>query len=134
MCSGGAFIDTGFQAGATRAPRRKPFKRLSHRVACSVLSASMSGVKSAGDSGRYNTSLRGLAPKELRDFHRVFRMRAHAPRQCAHPAQDQPAIERRGDRAAFVLNAADPLKKFIVCLSNDNSSENVAMPAEILGC
>src|SRR2546421_11522324 len=68
MCSGGAFIDTGFQAGATRAPRRKPFKRLSHRVACSVLSASMSGVKSAGDSGRYNTNLRGLAPKERRSL------------------------------------------------------------------
>src|ERR1051326_4992438 len=35
-------------------------------------------------------------------------MRAHPPWQSAHPPQDQPAIERRGDCAAFVLNTADP--------------------------
>src|SRR6478736_9290437 len=69
--------------------------------------------------------------EELCDFHCIFRVRAHAPRQCAHPAQDQPAIERRGDRAALVLDAADPLKKFIILFRNDDSSKNITMSAEI---
>src|SRR5215216_1082683 len=72
--------------------------------------------------------------EELRDFHRVFRMRTHAPWQCAHPTQNQPAIERRWDSAAFILNTADPLKKFIIFFGDDNSSENVTMSAEIFCC
>ena len=58
-------------------------------------------------------------------------MRAHAPRQRAHSAQNQPAIEGRGDRAAFVLNAAHAFEKFIVGLGHDNSAGHVAMAAEI---
>ena len=45
-----------------------------------------------------------------RDLHRVFRMRAHAPRQCAHSAQDQPAIEWRRHRAAGNLRRAQRWK------------------------
>ena len=69
--------------------------------------------------------------QKLCDFHCIFRMRAHSPRQCAHAPQNQPAIERRGDCAAAVLDVADALKKFIVRLCDDNSTEHVAMAAEI---
>src|ERR1700751_5092102 len=72
--------------------------------------------------------------EEFRNFERIFRMRAHTPRQRAHSAQDQPAIERRGDGTALVLDAADPPKEFIVFFGDDNSSEDIAMPAEILRC
>jgi hypothetical protein len=58
-------------------------------------------------------------------------MRAHAPRQRPHPTQNQPAIERRGDCAALVLDAAYPLEKFIVFFGDDNSSEDITMPAKI---
>ena len=49
--------------------------------------------------------------EKFRDFHRVFRMRPHPPRQRAHSAQNQPAIERRGDRAAGILDGANALEK-----------------------
>jgi len=69
--------------------------------------------------------------EEVRHCHRVLRMRAHPPWQCAHPAQDQPAIERRGDCAAFVLNAADALEKFAIIFRHHDPAENIAMAAEI---
>src|SRR6266498_4011455 len=69
--------------------------------------------------------------KEIGDFHRVFRMRAHPPRQRAHATQNQPAIERRGDRSALVLNTADTLAKIILRLENDNPPKNITMAAEI---
>src|ERR1051326_3241104 len=59
-------------------------------------------------------------------------MRAHPPWQSAHPPQDQPAIERRGDCAAFVLNTADPLEEVAVFFRNDNSTKNVATAAQVL--
>jgi hypothetical protein len=74
-----------------------------------------------------------MSRQEFRYFHSVLRVRAHAPRQCAHPAQDEPAIERRGDRATLVLDAADPLKKFIIAFGNDNAAHDVTMPAKIFG-
>src|ERR1044071_9272216 len=58
-------------------------------------------------------------------------MGAHSPWQRAHAAKDQPAVERRGDRATFILNAANPLKKFALLLGNHNSAENIAMAAKI---
>src|SRR6266481_9969997 len=72
-----------------------------------------------------------VAGEKLRNFHCVLRVRAHPPRQRAHAAQDQPAIERRGDCAALVLNAADTFEKIALSSRNDNSSEYVAMTAEI---
>src|SRR5438132_5969512 len=72
-----------------------------------------------------------MSREKLRDFHRVFGMCAHSPRQCAHAAKDEPTIKRRGDRATFVLNAANPLKKIVFRFRNDDSAENIAMPAEI---
>src|SRR6266550_6431568 len=68
------------------------------------------------------------------DFHRVFRMRPHPPRQGAHPAQNQPAIERRGDCAARILDAANTLKELAILFYNDDSAGYVAMPTEILRC
>ena len=72
-----------------------------------------------------------MASEELRHFQCVFGMRAHAPWQGAYAAQNQPAIKRRGDRAALVLNAADALKKFVVCFRHDDSAGHVAVAAEI---
>src|SRR6516225_10575416 len=72
--------------------------------------------------------------EEVRNFHCVLRMRAHPPWQCAHPAQDQPAIERRGDCAAFVLNAANPSKEIAVFFGYDNSAQDVAMATEVFCC
>ena len=72
-----------------------------------------------------------MSRKELRHSHGILRMRAHAPRQGAHAAQDQPAIKRRGDCAALVLNAAEALEKIILYPGNNDSSENVTMAAEI---
>src|SRR5438046_3450067 len=65
------------------------------------------------------------------DFHCIFRVCAHPPRDRAHPAQNQPAIERGGDRAAAILNAANALEEFGVDLCDDNSTSYVAMAAEI---
>ena len=65
------------------------------------------------------------------NLHCVFRMRAHPPGQRAHSAQDQPAIEGRGDRAAFILNIANALKEIVVTFRNHDSAENIAMAAEI---
>src|SRR5260370_37267763 len=62
----------------------------------------------------------------------VFRMRAHPPWQGSHSPQNQPAIERRGDGPAFILNTANLLKKGVVSFCDHNSPENVAMAAEIL--
>ena len=61
----------------------------------------------------------------------VLRMRAHPPGQRSHSAQDQPTIERRGDRAAFILNVANALEKIAVAFCNHNSAQNVAMAAKI---
>src|SRR5438132_1205538 len=56
---------------------------------------------------------------------------AQQTRDCAHSAQNQPAIERGGDRAAAILNAANALEEFGVDLCDDNSTSYVAMAAEI---
>ncbi len=61
--------------------------------------------------------------KKVCYFERVLGMCAHPPRQRAHAAQDQPAIERRGDCAAGVLDTANRLEKIVVVLCNDNSAE-----------
>ena len=71
--------------------------------------------------------------EKIGDLHRVFGMRAHSPRHRAHPAQDQPAIERRGDGAAGILNRAHAFKKFVVGLTDDDSTEHVAMAAKVFG-
>src|SRR5713101_6206379 len=71
--------------------------------------------------------------EKFRDLRCVFRMRAHSPRQGSHSPQNQPAIERRRDRAAFILNVANPLKEIVVAFCDHDSTENVAMPAEIFG-
>src|SRR5205823_11462591 len=68
--------------------------------------------------------------KEIGNFHGVFRMRAHSPRQRAHATQNQPAIERRRDSAALILDTADTLEEIILDFGNDNSSKNVTMAAE----
>src|SRR5213593_1243981 len=65
------------------------------------------------------------------DFQCIFRVCAHPPRDRAHSAQNQPAIERGGDRAAAILNAANALKEFDVDLCDDNSTSHVAMAAEV---
>jgi len=70
--------------------------------------------------------------KKVCYFERVLGVRAHPPRQRAHAAQDEPAIERRGDCTAGVLDAANVLKKFVVVLCNDNSTGYVTMAAEVL--
>src|SRR4029450_1597123 len=72
-----------------------------------------------------------VSGKETADSHRVFRMPAHPPGEGAHATQNQPAIERRGDRSALVLNTADTLEKLILHPGHDNSSENITMTAEI---
>src|SRR6267154_2881546 len=72
-----------------------------------------------------------MSDQKSRDLHRVFRMRAHPPRQRAHSPQNQPAIERRGDRAAAILNATNTLEEFHVDLCDDNSTSRVAMAAEV---
>ena len=59
-------------------------------------------------------------------------MRAHPPWQGSHSPQNQPAIERRGDGAAFILNTANLLKKIVVSFRDHESPENVSMAAEIL--
>ena len=58
-------------------------------------------------------------------------MRSHPPRQGTHAAQNQPAIERRGDRAAGILNRANTLKKGIVLFCDDDSAGYIAMAAKI---
>src|SRR5204863_8259547 len=58
-------------------------------------------------------------------------MRAHSPGQSAHSAQNQPAIERRGDCASFILNVANALEKVVVLFRDQNSAQNVAMAAKI---
>ena len=72
-----------------------------------------------------------MSGKEIGDFHRVFGMRTHPPGKGAHTTQNQPAIKRRGDRSALVLNTADTLEKIILDFGNNNSSEHVTMTAEI---
>src|SRR5581483_3580965 len=67
----------------------------------------------------------------LSDFRRVLAMRPHSPWQCAHAAQDEPTIERRGDGAAGVLNVANAFEKVVVDLADENSAEHIAMAAEI---
>src|SRR5207247_2300930 len=89
----------------------------------------VSGVRL--QSGIMHTFHFRMAREELCDFHCISGVRTHSPWQRAHAAEDQPAIERRGDRAALVLDAADALEKFVVRFSDHDSSENVAMPAEI---
>jgi len=60
-------------------------------------------------------------------------MRAHPPWKSSHPAQDQPAIERRGNRAARVLNVADTLEKIVRGFCYEDPTENVAVAAEVFG-
>src|SRR5437660_11956860 len=69
--------------------------------------------------------------EKIGDLRRVFAMRAHSPRQRAHAAQYQPAIKRRGDRAARILNAANALEKFIFDLADNDSAKHIAMAAKI---
>src|SRR4030095_7582569 len=96
---------------------------------CSNLMSRMRLQSGIMDAGHFS-----MLGKETGDFHRVFRMRAHPPRQGTHAAQDQPAIKRRGDCSALVLNAADTLKKIALKLRNDNSPEDIAMAAEVFCC
>src|SRR5258708_7167366 len=71
--------------------------------------------------------------EKIGDLGRVFAMRAHSPWQRAHAAQYQPAIKRRGDRAARILNAANALEKFIVDLADNDPAKHIAMTAKIFG-
>src|SRR5438067_12453614 len=69
--------------------------------------------------------------KETGDFHGVFRMRAHSPRQRARATQNQPAIERRGDSAALALDTANTLNKIILNIRHDGRSQDAAMTGAI---
>src|SRR5262245_8043864 len=69
--------------------------------------------------------------EKISDPHRVLRVRPQSPWDSAHAAQDQPAIERRRNCSAFVLNAADALEKIVFIFRHNNSAENVTMTAKI---
>src|SRR5882724_5644539 len=73
-----------------------------------------------------------MLPKKIGDPRRVLAMSTHSPRQCAHAAQYQPAIKRRGDRAAGILNAANALEKFVIDLADNDPTKHIAMAPEIL--
>src|SRR6266567_3812602 len=72
-----------------------------------------------------------MLDQKICDFHPVFRMGAHPPWQRTHSTQNQPAIERRGDRAPGILDAADALEKLTFLLCDDNSASHVTMATEI---
>ena len=71
--------------------------------------------------------------EETGHFHRVLGMSAHPPWQGAHSAQNQPAIERRGNCSAAILDGANALKKFIVDLAHDDAAGDIAMAAKVFG-
>src|SRR3982751_4072475 len=62
---------------------------------------------------------------------RVSRMRAHPPRQGAHSAEDQPAVEGRGDGAALILNIPNTLEKITVSFGDHDSAQDIAMAAKV---
>src|SRR5947209_15861867 len=70
--------------------------------------------------------------KKFCDSRGVLGMRSHPPWECAHPAQNQPAIKRRGNSAPFILNVADALEKFAILFCHQYAAENVAVTAEVL--
>src|SRR5438067_8660817 len=51
------------------------------------------------------------------NFHCIFRMRAHPPGEGAHSAQDQPAIERRGDSPTRIDRKSTRLNSSHVSIS-----------------
>ena len=69
--------------------------------------------------------------EELRYAHCVFAMRAHSPGKGLQSAMHEPAIERRRHRAALILDAANTLKKFVIFVRNERTSEHVAMSAKV---
>src|SRR5207249_11202865 len=69
--------------------------------------------------------------EKFRDLNPVFRVCPHSPRQGAHSTQNQPAIERRGDRPAGILDGPNELKKFTVLLCDNDPASYIAMPAEV---
>src|SRR5260370_21306724 len=58
-------------------------------------------------------------------------MRTHPPWQRAHPAQNQPTVERRRDRAPDVLHSANPFEKIIFDFRDYDPARDIAMAAEI---
>src|SRR5438067_2138284 len=83
-------------------------------------------------AGIMNTLNVWMSREKFRDSRCVLRMRSHPPWECAHPAQNQPAIKRRGNSAPFILNVADALEKFAILFCHQYAAENVAVTAEVL--
>src|ERR1043166_4273456 len=71
--------------------------------------------------------------EEARHLGPILGVRTHSPWQRAHPAQNQPAIERRGDRPAGILNRANPLEEIALLSCDDDSAKHIAMTAEVFG-
>src|SRR5437868_15529880 len=63
---------------------------------------------------------------------RVLRMCPHAPRQGTQAAKHEPAVKRGRDSAAFALNVSNCAKKFTLFPRDRDSTQNVAMAADIL--
>src|ERR1700732_2704964 len=71
--------------------------------------------------------------EEARHFGPIRGVRTHPPWQRSHSAQDQPAIERRGDSAAGILNRANPLEEIAFLFCDHDSAKHIAMTAEVFG-
>ena len=69
--------------------------------------------------------------EKVRHFRRILGMRAHSPRQGPHSAQNQPAIKRRGDCAARILDRANTPEKIRRPFCDDDSAEHIAVAAKI---
>ena len=73
-----------------------------------------------------------MLAQAARDPHRVLRVRAHPVRQRVDAAQRQPAIERRGHRAAIMLRAPRALEQVIVVPRDQRAADHVAVAADVL--
>src|ERR1035438_4226696 len=76
---------------------------------------------------------RGVSLEPARHLHGILRLSAHAVRECVQAAEGQPAIERRGHRAAIALRLAGSFKQIILVPGDERAADHVAVAANILG-
>ena len=60
-------------------------------------------------------------------------LRGHPAGQRAHPAQDEPRVERRGDAAGDVPQVVEPLHELPPPGEDQGTSLDIAVTAEVLG-
>src|SRR5439155_9390012 len=115
----------GFGASATHLKRE-------HSAEAAHLSAGNVMTRMRGQPGIVHRFYVLMGGETLRERQSVRGVRPHPPRERAHAAHREPALERRWNGTDRRLDGANALCQIIVGAHDEGAAEHVTVPTEVL--